>query len=347
MRDSARADIDRIVGLSGELRSNGTHGKVVFASAARNIWHEYEVPATLGSTQLFVGRHFHLKPLAHLLAVCPVLGIVLLDRHRARIFEFRMGELTERDDLFYSLTRRGRSDGFAGYDGGHAQRRVEDDVRHHFKNVSETVKRLLDQGVFERWILACQDTHLALLDPQLSAPVSQALIGRFHADLGHVTHDEIRLLSQPIIEKWQHDRQREMVDQALNHARSKGRGVTGLRRVLCSLELGEVQTLVIGENLHAHAVECSGCGHIDAHLVSDCPMCGHATQVVVDVVEAILPWVVRHDIETIYVKDDAEFDRVGNIAALLHFRSERIIPIRSPVERFENAATAMAGRSAV
>jgi len=29
-----------------------------------------------------------------------------------------------------------------------------------------------------------------------------------------------------------------------------------------------------------------------------------------------LPWIIRRDIETIYVKDDPEFDEVGNIAAL-------------------------------
>jgi hypothetical protein len=49
----------------------------------------------------------------------------------------------------------------------------------------------------------------------------------------------------------------------------------------------------------------------------------------VDVGEAILPWVIRHDIELFYVKDDAEFDKVGNIAALLRFRSAQNNNIRS------------------
>ncbi len=62
---------------------------------------------------------------------------------------------------------------------------------------------------------------------------------------------------------------------------------------------------------------------MDAHLVSFCPACGHATQEIVDVGEAILPWVIRRDIETFYVKDDAEFDKVGNIAALLRYRSDK------------------------
>jgi peptide subunit release factor 1 (eRF1) len=345
LKDHAKADVERIVHLSGELRNNGTHGKAVFACAGRNLWREYEVPPNLLGTQLFIDKHFHLKPMAHLLGASPLLGVVLVDRHRARIFDLRLGELTEREDLFHPLQRRGRSDGYAGYEGGHAQRRVEDETRQHFKNVAETLKDLLERGVFEKWILACQDAHRPLFEPQLHPYVSQALIGRFHADLAHASRDEIRTHAQQIFEHWKLDRRREIIGQTLTQARSHARGVTGLRRVLRSLELGEVQTLLVGENLQAHAVECSGCGHIDAHLVSYCPVCGRATQEIVDVAEAILPWVIRRDIETFYVKGDPEFDKVGNIAALLRFRSEKVQPInKRTADALEKAGAEYPGR---
>ena len=137
-----------------------------------------------------------------------------------------------------------------------------------------------------------------------------------------------------------------LVNQILSQARSNGRGVTGLRRVLRSLELGEVQTLLVGENFQAHAVECTGCGHIDAHLVSFCPVCGRATQEIVDVGEAILPLVMRRDIETFYVKDDPEFDKVGNIAALLRFRSEKVQPISTVRRRRSGKSRSTISRTA-
>jgi len=175
--------------------------------------------------------------------------------------------------------------------------------------------------------------------------VRQALIGRFHADLGHVTRDEIRTHAQQLLDRWQSERRRDLIASAVNQARSNSRGVTGLRRVLRSLELGEVQTLLIGESLQAQAVECSGCGHIDAHLVSFCPVCGKATQEIVDVGEAILPWVVRRDIETFYVKGDPEFDKVGNIAALLRFRSEKVQTISgAAAEQLQKAGAVYPGR---
>ena len=343
--DSARSDIDRILRLSGELRGNGAHAKAVFACAARNVWQEYDLPASLPGTQLFVDRYFHLKPVAHLLGAFPRLGVVLVDRHRARFFDLRLGELTEREGLFQTLSRKGRSDGYAGYDGGHAQRRVDDEARQHFKAVAEVLKESLEKGVFEKWILGCQDTHRSQLEPQLHPYVSQALLGRFQADVGHITHDQIRTHAEQIVEQWQSDRRRDLAVQAVSRARSNSRGVTGLRRVLRSLELGEVQALLIGENFQAHAVECSGCGHLDAHLVSFCPVCGRATQEVVDVGEAILPWVIRRDIEMFYVKDDPEFDKVGNIAALLRFRSDNVQPISTTVaNELGRAGAAYPGR---
>jgi peptide subunit release factor 1 (eRF1) len=162
-----------------------------------------------------------------------------------------------------------------------------------------------------------------------------------------VTRNELRTQAQQIVERWQSDRRGELVGHALSEAHANGRGVTGLRRVLRSLELGEVQTLLLGDNLQAHAVECSGCGHLDAHLVSFCPVCGRATQEVVDVGEAILPQVISRDIETFYVRDedDAEFDKVGNIAALLRYRSEKIQPLNAAVaDQLGRAGAAYPGR---
>jgi peptide subunit release factor 1 (eRF1) len=326
-KDCGRSDIERIVQMTANLRSNGTHAKAIFACAARNIWREYDLQSRLPGTQLFVDQRFHIKPLAHLLGAFPRLGVVLVDRHRARIFDLCLGALTEREDFFQPLTRRGRSDGFNGYDAGHAERRVGDEARQHFKNVAEAVKRSVEEGVFEKWILACQDSHASQIEAQLHAYARAALLGRFHADLGHVALDQLRADAERIVERWQLDRRTELVEQAVNQARSNKLGVTGLRRVLRSLEQGEVQTLLIGENFLSHAVECASCGHIDAHLVSFCPVCGRATQEVVDVGEAILPWVIRRDIELFYVKDDAEFDQIGNIAALLRFRSDNVQPI--------------------
>ena len=351
--ESARADLDRIVRLAHDLRGNGLQGngaraKAVFACSAQGFWREYDLPAQLSGTQLTVNRHFHLKPLAQLLGEFPSLGVVLVDRHRARMFDLRLGELTEREGFFHPLSRRGRGDGFAGYDGGHAERRVADEARQHFKFIAEFLKEALEKGTFEKWILGCQENLLSQFEPQLHSYVSQRLLGRFSTDLAHASREEIHAHAERIFADSQQSRCTEAVRETLNQARSHGRGVTGLRRVLQSLEQGEIQTLLVGDHYIAQAVECTGCGHLDAHLVSFCPVCGRETRRVVAVAEAILPWVIRRNIELFYVKDDREFDKVGNIAALLRFHPANGKNVRSisplPVEHSLGRQAGMVGR---
>jgi peptide chain release factor subunit 1 len=326
--ESARADLDRMVRLSQEWLGNGARAKGVFACAAQGFWCEYDLPAHLSGTQFSVDRHFHLKPLARMLGAFPSLGVVLLDRHRARLFDLRLGELTEREGFFHPPIRRGRGDGFAGYDGGHAERRVADEARQHFKVVAEFLKAALERGIFEKWILGCQESHWPQFEPLLHPHAAQQLLGRFPADVAHMNHENIRAHAERTFEESQESRCREMVRETLSQARGHARGVTGLRRVLRALEMGEIQTLLIGENYTSQAVECGGCGHLDAHIVGFCPVCGRQTREVVDVAEALLPWVIRRDIELFYVKDDPEFDKIGNIAALLRYRSEQNSNVR-------------------
>jgi hypothetical protein len=42
-----------------------------------------------------------------------------------------------------------------------------------------------------------------------------------------------------------------------------------------------------------------------------------------DVCDAIIPLAIRRDIELFYLKDHADLDKAGNIAALLRFRSDQ------------------------
>ena len=241
--ESARADLDRIVRLSQDLRGNGAHAKAIFACSAQGFWREYDLPAQLTGTQLLVNRHFHLKPLAQLLGAFPSLGIVLVDRHRARLFDLRLGELTEREGFFHPLTRRGRGDGFAGYDGGHAERRVADETRQHFKFVADFLKEALDKGMFEKWILGCQETHSPpQFEAQLHPYVAQKLLGKFPAEVTHISRQQILSQAERIFTEAQERRCREAVRETINQARHQARGVTGLRRVLNSLELVSVDT---------------------------------------------------------------------------------------------------------
>ncbi len=319
---SARADLQRILHLAESLHGNQARAKAVFACGVMNFWREYDLPPWLPSTQLTVNRRFRLKPLAMLLGAEPKLSVVLLDRQRARFFDLRLDELVECEALFHSLPRRGRSDGYGGYDGGHSERRVNDEVLHHFKTVAQRLKDEAERGVWENLIVGCLDSAWYEFEPQLHPIVKERLLKRFSGEVS-MTPEHVREQAQKIWTNSHASRSRQLVKDVLSYAKSHKRGATGLRRVLRSLEMGEVQALVMDQNFASRTVECAFCGHLDVHIVRFCALCGRATRELEDVCDAIIPHAFLADIETVFVKNDPDLDGVGNIAALLRFRAEQ------------------------
>ena len=318
----ARSDLQRIQELSAEWQGSKA-AKVVFACSSRNIWREFDLPPYFAGTELFVNRRFHLKPLLLVLRARPHMWMVVVDRHRARIFDLHLDEIKEREALFHALPRRGRGDGFAGYDAGHAERSVNEEILHHYKNVAEYLRQGQEKGSFDNLIIGCQDVNWHEFETHLHPYVRKQLLGQFTADIATITEPEVRAHAAQILQQSLDRHRRDLLNEALSEAKSNRNGVTGLRRVLRSLELGEVQTLLIGDNYSARAVECGSCGHLDAHMVGYCPLCGRGTQEVEDVCEIIVPSAIRRGIELFFVKDEPALDHVGNIAALLRFRSDQ------------------------
>ncbi len=319
---SLHADLDRILDVATNLRGH-IRGKAVFACSAHNFWKEYELPLHVGATQIYLQSRFQLKPLAALLGAQPTLCVAVVDRQRARIFDLRLDDLRERGAIVHMLSRSASNYGYNGYEAGHAERRVAEEALQHFKAVSERLRIDLEKASWERLIIGCHESNWPEFEPHLHPYVKPRLIGRFSADVASVTDEEIRDQANAILNQWLTERATMKVSEAVSFAKAHSRGVTGLRRVLQALEAGEAQSLFLGEDYSARAVECPHCGHLDAHLVRSCVACGHSTHELADVCDAIIPIAIRRDIELFYLKDNDDLDRAGNIAALLRFRSDQ------------------------
>ena len=318
---SLHADLDRVLDLATNLRGNG-RGRAVFACSEQKFWREYELPPHLGGTHIYLQPRFQLKPLAALLGAQPALCVAMVDRQRARFFDLRLDDLRERGAIVHMLSRSGSNYGYNGYEGGHAERRVAEEALQHFKAVSERLRTDFEKGIWERVIVGCQDANWSEFESNLHPYVKQRLIGRFSADVASVSNEEIRDRAGAVLNRWILERGTKKAGEAMDLAKSNGRGVTGLRRVLQALETGEVQSIFLADNYSARAVECPHCGHLDAHLVPSCVACGNYTREIADVCDAIIPIAIRRDIELFCLKDNDALDRAGNIAALLRFRSD-------------------------
>jgi peptide chain release factor subunit 1 len=327
----ARADLERILALAEQLHGNHARAKAVFACAGRGLWREFDLPPRLARSQLFLGRHLHLKPLLALLDSLPRCGVVVADHKRARVFELAMDQLTESTGLVTAITRRKRSDGFMGYEAGHAQRRVEDDELHHLKQVGERLKHLTTRGGSELLAVGCREETWHDLEPHLHAYVRQRLLGRFVADPVSATAEQVRSQVQHLLAEQRARRSRVLLREVVGEAQRHGRGALGLRNVLRSLERGEVQTVLVSEDFAGQGSECRACGRLDSRLLPHCPVCGQETSTLSDVGERLLSQLLRSGIELLPVAADPDLEKAGGIAALLRFRADQSTPRRLAV----------------
>ena len=172
-------DLQRILHIAESLHGNQSRAKAVFACSGRSIWKECDLPPDLSATRLFVNRRFHLKPLASVFSENPRLWVALVDRQNARFLEVEFEQTRERSTISNPVPRHGRSDGYAGYDAGHVERHVEDEVRCHFQAAAQMLKSAAEHRQFEALVIACNDINWAEFDTQLHPEVKKKVLGRF------------------------------------------------------------------------------------------------------------------------------------------------------------------------
>ena len=318
-----RSDLERIAAVGNQLRGNGAHSKAIFACSENNFWREFNLPAQLPETRLEVNSHFHLKPLVELLSKSPRTCVAVIDREHALIFESSLGELSESEKIVNPLPRRVRSDGFKGYDAGHNERHVENEAMRHFKEVADRLLARFEAGHFDYLAIGCRDEIWSEISPHLHSYLTQRLVGRFAADPAATSQQEIlQHVERMIAEREENDRQ-ALTREVLGEAQRDALGAIGLRNVLRSLEKGEVQVLLLGSRFSAQASECTNCGHMDTRVAKTCGVCGKETVEVREIGDALVRQAILRGVSIVFIHDDPEFDRVGNVGALLRFRSDQ------------------------
>ena len=318
-----RATLDRILALSEHLHGNQGKAKAVFACASQNYWREFDLPSELSSTQLIVNQRFHVTPMAGLHDTLGKVSVVLIDRTKARFFELQMNQVREVADLVNQITRRGRSDGFFGFDAGHAERRVDNEIAAHYRRVSERLMELYGNGAAEYFVLGCHEEAHNDIEKELHPYLRQRLIGHFSAEPTGITPDEVRQSANRVIGQHRQQTRRELISEVVDEAKADNRGALGLRRVLRALQMGEIQTLLLERSFRALGGECTNCGYLDMEHAKFCASCNHSMRRIDDLADAIIGRTLSAGADVMYVPENADLQRHGNIAALLRFRAER------------------------
>ena len=322
----AREDLRKILAMSEQLQNNGRRAKAIFACGHRGIWKEFDLPPVLKKTSLAVNSRFHLKPLVPVLENRPRVVIALIDRTMAKLLELVDETISEREDFFNIIHRKG--DGFKGYDAGHAERHELNDAAVHFKTVADQLLSHIQREHIEKVAIGTHDELWSEIKPNLHTYTINRLVGQFRIDPKVATLLEVKDKVEQMLMEEEGRRKLGLLRDVIGEAGGNGLGALGLRRVLRSMEMGEVQTLLLEDKFSAPGTQCTNCGHIDISMTHSCNICGQPTIAVEDIADVLIGRAMSQGIELVYVPSNGELDRVGRIAARLRFRADQNTPMK-------------------
>ena len=143
-----REDLAKILQIAEGLHGNHSRGKVIFACREQGIWREKDIPPRAGPVADQGGLALPPAPAgATLIPGCRAPASPWWTARGRASLNCRRAE--SRKDWIWSSGPRPhvpRSDGFQGYEAGHRERHVENQVMQHYKMFAESLLSMLSTG---------------------------------------------------------------------------------------------------------------------------------------------------------------------------------------------------------
>jgi len=313
----AATDLGRIEAfVRGGLDRSSTRGLAIFACSAHDLWRVFTLPVPVRS-HVVVNAMPAVGQLESVVQELERLGVLLVDRQRARMFVFHTGELVDRSELFEALPRaydtRGQSD--AGYE--REQHHVDELAVQHLRQAVGVAFDLFQQQGFERLTIgAPQDlrpTVESLLHPYLRERLGPPVQVPVTASV-----DEVGRASIEVERQVEREREARQVERLRAEVGRNGRGVAGLDATLAALSARRIERLFVSDGYRDSGWHCERCGHL-CHVGPSCPVDGESMRRVDDVVEEAIEIALGQSCRVEVCVGNADLDVLGRIGGLLRY----------------------------
>lgn len=297
-------------------------GAAVFSCAADGLFRAYSLAVPLPN-HAHVSRRPLVQPLANVLDIYGGYGVVLVDKQRARMFFFHLGELQAEDTFEGEEVRRIKRGGgsqAAGRRGGVAglTRYADETAERNIREAAERAVRFFEQHRVRRVLIGGTESNVALFRSMLPKAWQSLVVGTFSVSM-NASPVEVMEKALDIGQAAEHRREEVLARQVVTAAAKGQNGVVRLADTLEAVREGRVQTLLISEGFHAPGYRCTGCDYLVVEALEACPFCGKPFAPIPDAVDLAVHQVLAQGGEVEVLHDVPELEAAGRIGALLRY----------------------------
>jgi peptide subunit release factor 1 (eRF1) len=300
--------------VRGGLDRSRTRGLAMFSCTADGFWKVVELPVPVRD-QVVVNHSPSVRQLETVIDVYERFGVLLVDRQRARMFVFELGELVEKSEAFVRIPRDEDDD--RSYTRERAADHQAAALATHLRHAAKVAFDVYQHAGFDRLILSAPGELVADLETALHPYLRDRVEARCSIAVG-ATDEEIRSAALAVEADVARAAEAELVGRLREAAGGRRRGVTGLDDTLKALAERRVETLVVSAGYAAPGWRCGGCGVV-ARVGRACPVCEASMDEVDDVVEEALDEALAQSCQVEVCVGNADLDVLGRIGALLRY----------------------------
>ena len=312
---SVVADVRRIEDhVKGGFDRSRTRGLAMFSCSAHDLWQVIELPVPVRS-QLVVNHTPSVGQLEQVIDQFERFGVLLVDRQRARMFVFELGELVESTAVFDQLPRGDDDD--HSYTKDQARDHAAARARAHLRHAADVAFGVFQDQSFERLILGAADDLAAEVESLLHPYLRERLVARCTIPL-HASDEEIRLAALQVESEVEREKEAQAVSRLREAVGGGGLGVAGIDPTLLALVERRVETLLVSSGYTEAGWRCESCRWIGRRGRS-CPVCQSDMVQVDDVVEEAIEDALAQSCKVEICIGNADLDVLGRIGALVRY----------------------------
>lgn len=312
---SVATDLRRIEEhVKGGLDRSHTRGLAIFSCSAHDWWRVIDLPVRVRS-QLVVNHTPSIRQLEMVVDEYERFGVLLVDRQRARMFVFDLGELVESNAVVDELPRGDDDD--RSFTKDHVRDHAADRAQQHLRHAAALAFETFRTSEFQRLILGAADDIAAEVESVLHPYLRERVVARCTMPVS-ASDEDVRRAALEVEADVERRREAEVVNRLREAVGAGRRGVAGVDATLQALVERRVETLLVSAGYTEIGWFCGNCRWIGRRGRS-CPVCASEMTQVDDVIEQAVDEALAQSCRVETCVGNADLDVLGSIGALLRY----------------------------
>jgi peptide subunit release factor 1 (eRF1) len=257
------------------LRDYVPKGKslVVFSDSKKDFWWQRDLQVELPSGLRWSQKPW-VRPLLEVVEGRDRIGIVLIDKQRARILVSVIGEIEQLIEFASDVPNRHSTTGTDHImSQGQMERDHDNHVQSHAKRTADELSSIIERLQLERIVIGGPVEATSVFVAALPKRIQQMVIGTISAPVD-AGPDRLNSELRNVQDKAEQEDEAKIVDAMITAAMKGDRAVLGLSDTLGAIQEGRVYRLVVARDYRAEGQECGSCHVLIAEGLEQCSFCG-------------------------------------------------------------------------